>query len=81
MDNVEHRSILLETINNLLCTIDKIPCHPKNKLLLYHHYALSKISWHLTIANLSKTRVVESLDNKVADYVLRWFELPICYLK
>ena len=28
MDNVEHSSILLETINDLLCTIDKISCHP-----------------------------------------------------
>ena len=77
MDNVEHRSILLETINDLLCTIDKIPCHPKNKLLLYHRYVLSKISWHLTIADLSKTWVIENLDKKVADYVRRRFELPI----
>ena len=77
MDNVEHRSILLETINDLLCTIDKIPCHPKNKLLLYHRHVLSKISWHLTIADLSKTWVIENLDNKVAHYVRRWFELPI----
>ena len=77
MDNVEHRSILLETINNLLCTIDKIPCHIKIKLLLYHRYVLSKISWHLTIAELSKTWVIENLDNKVADHVRRWFELPI----
>ena len=77
MDNVEHRSILLETINDLLCTIDKIPCHPKNKLLLYHRYVLSKISWHLTIADLSKTCVIENLDKKVADYVRRRFELPI----
>ena len=77
MDNVEHRSILLETINDLLCTIDKIPCHPKNKLLLYHRYVLSKISWDLTIPDLSKTWVIENLYNKVADYVRRWFELPI----
>ena len=77
MDNAEHISILLETINNLLCTIDKIPCHPKNKLLLYHRYVLSKISWHLTIADLSKMWVIENLDNRVADYVHWWFELPI----
>ena len=36
MDNVEHMSILLETSNNISCTGDNIPCHPKNKLLLYH---------------------------------------------
>ena len=38
---------------------------------------LSKISWHLTIAILSKMWVIENLDNKVVDYVRRWFELPI----
>ena len=69
MDNVEYRSIFLETINDLLCTIDRISCHQKNKLLLYHRFVLSKIiSWHFTIADLSKTWVIENLDNKVADY-------------
>ena len=77
MDKVEHRSTLLEAINDLLCTIDKIPCHPKNKLLLYHRYVLSKISWHPTIADLSKKLVIKNLDNKVADYVRPRFELPI----
>ena len=77
MDNVEHKSILLDTINDLLHKIDYIPCHPKNKLLLYHRFILSKISWHLTIADLNKTWVIENLDNIVAKYVRRWFELPI----
>ena len=77
MDKVEHRSTLLETISDLLCTIDKIPCHPKNELFLYHRYVLSKISCHLTIADLCKTCIIEHLDNKVADYVHWWFELPI----
>ena len=57
--------------------LTKISCHPKSKLLLYHRYVLSKISWHFTIADLSKTCVIENLHNKVADYVRRWFELPI----
>jgi len=47
------------------------------KLLLYHRYVLSKISWHITIADLSKTWVIENLDNKVVDYVHMWFELQI----
>ena len=45
--------------------------------MLYHRHVLCKISWHLTIADLSKTWVIENLDNKVADYVRRWFEVPI----
>ena len=76
MDIAEHRSILLETINDLLSTINKIPCHPKNKLLLYHRYVLCKTSWHFTIADRSKTWVIENLGNKVMDYVRRCFELP-----
>ena len=63
MDNYEYKSILLETFTDLLNKIDAIPCHPKNKLLLYHRFILSKLSWHLTIADLSKTWVAENLDN------------------
>ena len=58
--------------------IDCLPCHPKNKLLLYHRFVLSKLSWHLTIADLSKTWVVENLDSVVSRFVRQWLELPIC---
>ena len=77
MQNFEHKTILLDTITDLLTKIDNTPCHPKNKLLLYHRFVLSKISWHFTIADLSKTWVVENLDNIVGKYVRGWFELPI----
>ena len=56
---------------------DGLPCHPKYKLLLYHHCVLSKLSWHLTIADLRKTWVIDSLDNIVTSYVRKWLELPI----
>ena len=69
MDNCEHKSILLDTLSDLLNKIDVIPCHPKNKLLLYHRYTLSKLSWHLTIADLNKTWVVENLDSAVTRYI------------
>ena len=71
MDSVKHRSILLETIKNVLCTIDKIPSYPKSKLLLYHRYIISKISCNLTIADLSRAWVIENLDYNVADYLSR----------
>ena len=77
MQNFEHKTILLDTITDLLTKIDNTPCHPKNKLLLYPRFVLSKISWYFTIADLSKTWVVENLDNSVGMYVRRWFELPI----
>ena len=77
MDNCEHKSILLDTLSDFLNKIDVIPFHPKNRLLLYHCYILSKLSWHLTIAALNKTWVVENLDSAVTRYIRKWFELPI----
>ena len=69
MDNCQHKSILLDTLSDLLNNIDVIPCHPKNKLLLYHRYILSKLSWHLTTADLNKTWVVENLDSAATRYI------------
>ena len=66
MDNSDHMSILLDTINDLVLKIDCLLCHPKNKLLLYHRFVLSKLAWHLTIADLSKTWMVDNLDNVIS---------------
>ena len=68
---------LLSTINDLMMKVDCLPCHSENKLLLYHRFVLSKLSWHLTIADLSKTWVIENLDSIVTGYVRKWLELPI----
>ena len=70
-------SILVETTNDMMTKIDQIPCHPKYKLSLYHRFILSKIAWHLTITDLSKTWVVQNLDTIVAKFVHHWLELPI----
>ena len=67
----------LEFLNALMKKIDDLSCHPKNKLIIYHRYVLSKLSWHLTIADLSKTWVTQNLDNVVARYTRHWLELPI----
>ena len=72
-----HLSEILDLVTNLMKQIDGIPCHPKNKLSLYHRFVLSKISWHFTIADLRKTWVVENIDNLVAGYIRQWLELPI----
>ena len=71
-------SEVLQLITGLMRKIDEIPCHPKNKLLLYHRFVLSKISWHFTIAGLGKTWVAENIDNLVSKYICQWLELPIC---
>ena len=46
-------------------------------LLLYHHFVLSKLAWHLTVADLSKTWVVENLNNVLSRFVRQWLDLPI----
>ena len=76
MDNSDHMLILLDTIKDLMLKFGCLPCHPKNKRLLYHRFVLSKLSWHLTIADLSKTWVVENLDSVVSRFVRQWLELP-----
>ena len=45
--------------------------------MLYHRFILSKIAWHLTNADLSKTWLVENLDTIVSKFVRHWLELPI----
>ena len=51
--------------------------HPKHKLLLYSRYVLSKLSWHFTIANISKTWITEHLDSVVNGYIRKWLDIPI----
>ena len=80
MNTYNHLSDVLDLVRNLMKQIDGIPCHPINKLLLYHRFVLSKLSWHFTIANLGKTWVVENIDNLVASYLRQWFQLPISAL-
>ena len=77
MDNHNHLSEVLDLVTTLMAQIDGIPFHSKNKLLIYHRFVLSKISWHFTIASLGKTWVVESIDNLVTSYIRQWLELPI----
>jgi len=61
----------------MMSDIDMKPLHPKNKLLLYSRYVLSKISWHLTVADLGKTWVTENLDPIINQYLRKWLEIPV----
>ena len=78
MTNSMHKSKLTAELNKILSQIDLLPLHPKYKILLYSRHLLSKISWHFTVADLTKTWVSENLDNTVASYIRRWLEIPIC---
>ena len=77
MDNFDHLSEVLQLVTDLMRKLDDIPCHPKNKLLIYHRFVLSKLSWHFTIADLDTTWVTENVDNLVSKYIRQWLELPI----
>ena len=65
-------------LHKILIQIDLLPLHPKYTIYLYSRHLLSKISWHFTVADLTKTWVSENLDNTVASYIRRWLEIPIC---
>ena len=77
MTDKDHKSELITLTDELMSDIDLKPLHPKNKLLLYNCYVLSKISWHLTVASLSKTLVTESIDSVINKYIRKWLEIPI----
>ena len=77
MDNRDHKDFLISNLQTFLKKIDTFNIHPRNTLLLYDRYVLSKISWHLTVADISKTWISENVDNIVTKYVRQWLDLPI----
>ena len=77
MDNKSHRQILLDNTEEMMKTIDKLPLHPKYKILIYSRYVLSKLSWHLTVADFPETWVENNLDNLCYGYLRFWLEMPI----
>ena len=66
MTNIQYKDYLF---SDIMKRIDDLPLHPKNKMLIYQRYVLSKLSWNLTIADIDITWVKQSLDNTVNQYV------------
>ena len=77
MSDENHKSKLLDTFTDILNKIDELPLHPKNKIILYSRYVLSKMSWHLTVSDIGKTWVNEKLDCIASNFIRKWLELPI----
>ncbi|CAB3993869.1 Hypothetical predicted protein, partial [Paramuricea clavata] len=77
MSDEDHKSEVYDTLTNILNEIDDLPLHPKNKILLYSRYVLSKISWHFTVSDIGKTWVNDKLDSIASTYIRKWLELPI----
>ena len=78
MTDEDHKTELLDLFNDIISQIDKLPLHPKNKILLYNRYLFSKISWHFTVTNISKTWISETLNSIASKYIRKWLELPVC---
>ena len=77
MSDEEHKSELVKVFNDTMNKIDELPLHPKNKILLYSCYLLSKISWNFTVSDISKTWICETLDGIASKYFRKWLELPV----
>ena len=77
MSNTVHKRELSHTVTNIMSKIDLLPLHPRFKLQLYNRYILPKISWHLTVADLTKAWVSENLNNLVAKYFCSRLDVPI----
>ena len=60
MDDKDHKVQVQSCLLNMLQRIDSFTILTSNKLFLYHRWVLSKLSWPLTVANLSQTWVVET---------------------
>ena len=76
MDNAKHKAIIIQLTNDILMKIDSLPLHPRNKILLYLRYLHAKLSWDLTVADIDKTWIVNSIDNICKQFIRRWFEIP-----
>ena len=69
MSNKQHNEDLTSDTKDFLKRTEELPIHPKNKMLIYHRYILSKLSWNLTIADIDMTWIKQSLDSIVNQYV------------
>ena len=77
MDNNYHKLELVLNAKDFLQKISSIPLHSRNKLLPYNNYVLSKLSWHLAIADLVLTWVKHNLDTLLAYFVRSWLEITV----
>ena len=74
-DNEEHKKELLDITNKILNKVDTLPLHPKHKLDIYLKYYMSKISWHLTIADIPNTCIKQHLDTICHSKIRYWLEI------
>ena len=69
------KKTLLKDLNQYVEVIDRLPLHPKNKIMIVSHYVYSKLRWNLSIYEVSETWTIQNLDSIVKTYVKRWLHL------
>ena len=77
ISNEVHKKELISTVTETISQIDRLPLHPRNKLRLYNRYLQAKISWHLTVADISAAWIKKNLDYIVSKYIRMWLDLPV----
>ena len=77
MSSDHHKDKLIAKINEYMKDIDYLPLHPRFKVMIYNRFVLSKISWDLTISDITTTWVQQNLNGIVAKYIRTWLEFPI----
>ena len=77
MNSQKHKEELSETTTTTLNNIDTLPLFPNNKLNLYSKYLLSKLSWHLTIADIPGNWVKEMLVYLYHKKLRSWLDISI----
>jgi hypothetical protein len=77
MNNSIQKIDLVTKFSDLMQQVSDLPLDPKNKLLLYHRFILPRISWDLTILDLSSTWVTQNMGNIASRFFRSWLEVPV----
>ena len=62
LQNDKQKDDLLSETKNIMKEIDVLQLHPKNKMLIYQRYVLSKLSWNLTLLGLSSLLIIQLIN-------------------
>ena len=74
MSDERHKSELCDLFNNIISKIDELPLHPPE---IKSFYIVATCSQKLTVTDISKTWICETLDTLASRYIRKWLELPI----
>mgnify|MGYP001794852232 FL=1 len=66
---------LMEKIENIISTTDRLPIHPISKLKIINQYMHSKMKWPLSIYKFSETWLRSNCDSLITRYIRKWFNI------